>query len=308
MNNNKSIVNTPLYFFLIILCCVLWGSAFAGAKIGFEYVPPIFLSGIRFTLAGLLLVPALIIKNRGGFWALFKHWKYMLLFGFIQTFMQYGIFFLGLNEVPGAIASIVVGAGPIFVMILAHFTMSDDKFSVRKILSSLLGFAGIIFITFAKDDTQVESPNFIFGISMLILSNFVGASTNIIAMKKKSLGVSPMALTSFANFSGGVMLLIASFCFEPISNIAPPPIEFYFAVVWLALIPAVGFSVWYYLLGQDGVKVSELNMWKFIIPIVGSILSWLLVKGEQPTWQELVGIVIISTSILVLQYTPKSKK
>ncbi len=307
MNNKKSIINTPRYYFLIILCCLLWGSAFAGAKIGFEYVPPIFLSGIRFTLAGLLLVPTLIIQNRGDFWSLFKHWKYMLLFGFIQTFMQYGIFFLGLNEVPGAVAAIIVGAGPIFVIIMAHLTMSDDKFTTRKILSSLLGFSGILFITLAKGGMDIESPNFVFGVSMLVISNLVGASTNILAVKKKSLGVSPIALTSFANFSGGLMLFCTSLFVEPVHEIVAPPLEFYFAVLWLAIIPAVGFSVWYYLLGLDGVKVSELNIWKFIIPIVGSVLSWMLIEGESPKWQEIVGIFIISTSILILQYTPKKR-
>lgn len=30
-----------------ILACLLWGSAFVGAKIGFEYASPIYLSGLR---------------------------------------------------------------------------------------------------------------------------------------------------------------------------------------------------------------------------------------------------------------------
>ena len=42
---------------LAIFACLLWGSAFAGAKIGFEYTTPLHLSGMRFMLAGLLLIP-----------------------------------------------------------------------------------------------------------------------------------------------------------------------------------------------------------------------------------------------------------
>lgn len=306
MNDKKNIVNTPLYFFLIVTCCVLWGSAFAGAKIGFQYCSPVMLSGIRFTLAGLLLLPVLIMGKQP-FFSLFKHWKYMLFFGFVQTFLQYGIFFLGLNEVPGAIAAIVVGSGPIFISILAHFTISDDKFTTRKIISSLLGFSGILFITFSKDGLAAINSSFYYGIALLILSNIIGASTNIIVKRQKHLNVSPVALTSFANFSGGVMLLITGLIFEPIT-LNNPPLEFYFAILWLAIIPAVGFSIWYYLLGLDGVKVSELNIWKFIIPIVGALLSWVMLKDEEPKWQEIVGILIISTAIVVLQYTPKSEK
>ena len=306
MGDKKSIVNTPLFYGLILLCCVLWASAFAGAKLVFNYCSPILLSGFRFSLAGLLLVPMLFFDKKP-FFSLFKHWRYMLLFGFIQTFLQYGIFFLGLNEVPGAVAAIVVGTGPIFITIMAHFSINDEKFTTRKIISCLLGFSGIIFISLTKDGIDTVSDNLYYGIALLVLSNIIGASTNIIVRKQKHLNVSPIALTAFANFSGGVMLLIVALLFDQ-GMMSNPPIEFYLGLLWLAIIPAVGFSVWYYLLEQDGVKVSELNIWKFIIPIIGSVLSWILLEGENPRWQEFVGIVIISASIILLQYSPKKKK
>lgn len=303
ITTKKNIVNTPLYFTLIIITCTLWSSAFAGAKIGFLYCSPVMLSGLRFSLAGLLLLPVLLMSKQP-FFSMFKHWRYMLLFGFIQTFLQYGLFFVGLNEVPGAVAAIIVGAGPVFITILAHFTINDDRFTTKKILACILGFSGIIFIALTKGVVNTNSNEFHFGIVLLILSNIVGASTNIIVKKQQHLKVSPIALTAFANFSGGIMLLITAMLFEPITLNAPP-IEFYLALIWLAIIPAAGFSIWYYLLEQDGVKVSELNIWKFIIPIVGSILSWILLVGEDPRWQEGVGILIISVAIIVLQYSPK---
>lgn len=302
----KNIVNTPLYFVLIIFCCILWGSAVVGAKIGFQYYPPIMLSGLRFSLAGLLLLP-ILIAGKQPFFTLFRHWRYMLLFGFVQTFLQYGLFFLGLSKVPGAVAAIIVGSGPVFITILAHFTISDDKFTTRKVISCIMGFSGIIFIAIAGEGVDVASTSFYYGVGLLISCNIIGASTNIIVKKQQHLNVSPIALTSFANFSGGVMLIITSLIFEPITTVAPP-VEFYFILLWLAIIPAAGFSIWYYLIGQNGVKVSELNIWKFIIPIIAAATSWIFLKGEQPRWQEIVGVLIIATAIIALQYTPKRKK
>ena len=46
-------------------------------------------------------------------------------------------------------------------------------------------------------------------------------------------------------------------------------------------------------------KVSELNLWKFIIPIVGAILSWLLVPGEKPEWLTITGMIIITSSLVL---------
>ena len=305
MQSKKDIVNTPLYYILIIVCCILWGSSFAGAKIGFQYCSPIMLAGLRFSLAGVLLIPILLMGKRP-FLSLFKHWRYMLFFGFIQTFLQAGLFFLGLHDVPGAVASIIGGLGPIFVTILAHFTIKNDSFSVRKIISCLIGFSGILFIALNKNGLDVVSTDFYLGITLLVVSSIVGAGTNIVVKKQQRLNVSPIALNSFSSLSGGIILIISALIFEP-PMLPNPPIEFYFSLLWLALIPAAGFSIWYYLLAQPSVKVSELNIWKFSVPIIGSILSWILLKNEEPTWPEIVGILIISVAIVVLEYPVKRK-
>lgn len=283
-----------------LLVCILWGSAFAGAKIGFEYVPPIFLSGLRFMLAGLLLVPVIIIKKIE-FRSAFRYWKFMLLFAFLQTFLQYGLFFLGLSSVPAAISAIIVGAGPLFIAIMAHWTLSDDKMTLRKMVSIGLGLSGIVFISFAGGVDSVDSSKFYYGVALLTISNIVGSYTNIMVVKKREYNISPYVLTAFANFVGGVMLFFTSLIVEPQASLVGVPMEFYGALLWLAFIPAVSFSVWYGLLNRDGVKVSELNMWKFVVPVTGCALSWIILPNESPDVVSIVGILIIVVA-LQLQY------
>ena len=285
-----------------ILACVLWGSAFAGAKIGFEYTGPIHLSGLRFTLAGLLLIPV-IIAQKADFKGALKHWKFMLLFAFLQTFLQYGLFFMGLNRVPAAISSIIIGAGPLFVAIMAHLTLDDDKMTPQKIIAIITGLCGIVFISVAKGGFSTDNPSFFVGIGLLVLSNIIGSYTNIMVVKKKSYHISPVVLTSFANFTGGVMLIITSFIVEK-PEIKIYPAEFYAALLWLAFIPAAAFSLWYGLLQKPGVKVSELNMWKFIVPVAGCILSWLILPNENPDIPSVIGIVIITLALQLMQLPP----
>ncbi len=283
-----------------IIACVLWGSAFAGAKIGLQYAEPIFLSGVRFILAGLLLVPVMYFKKIDLFHAVKSHWRFMLVFAFVQTFMQYGLFFLGIDKVPGATSSIIVGAGPLFVAIMAHLTLGNDKLSVRKITAIVLGLSGIVFISMAKGKISTDNPSFYTGVGLLLLSNIVGSYTNIMVAKKKTSNISPYALTSVANFIGGIMLLITSFLFEKPKSFLFPA-EFYAALFWLAFISAAAFSLWYGLLNRPAVKVSELNIWKFLIPVTGSILSWILLKGENPDTPTIIGILSISIALMLMQ-------
>ncbi|MDR0427316.1 MAG: DMT family transporter [Dysgonamonadaceae bacterium] len=280
-----------------IFACILWGSAFAGAKIGFQYAEPVFLSGLRFTLAGILLFP-LIFTQKVDVKAQLKHWRFLLLFAFLQTCLQYGLFFMGLNKVPGATSAVIIGTGPLFVAIMAHFTLKDDKLNPRKIIAILLGLSGVVFISLAKGEISSNDPSFYLGVVLLLLSNICGSYTNIMVVK--SYNPSPVFLTSFANFTGGVMLLIISFFLES-PEIKVYPLEFYGALIWLALIPAVAFSVWYGLLQQPEVKVSDLNMWKFVVPVAGSFLSWLFLPGESPDIASVTGIIIITIALLLLQ-------
>ncbi len=290
------------YCLLAIVATTLWGSAFAVGKIGFEYMPPIMLSGVRFMLAGLLLLPMILITKVDWRTQMRGRWRFMLLFGFVQTFIQYGLFYMGLNLVPGAISAVIIGSGPLFVAVLAHFIMPNDKFSTRKVLAIALGIAGVISISLTGESLSLSSPHFYRGVALLIASNILGSYTNIMVAKYGA-GISSSLLTMVANFSGGVLLFATSLIVEPHTALHTAlPMEFYVALLWLAFIPAAGFSIWYYLLSLPDVKVSELNIWKFLVPIVGVVLSWVMLSDESPTLGTIVGIVIITTSVIVLQW------
>lgn len=293
--------DSAAYCVLAIVATTLWGSAFAGAKIGFEYMPPMMLSGFRFMLAGVLLLP-LALLSRVDWRAEMKHLRFMLLFGLVQTFLQYGLFYMGLNLVPSAIASVIIGAGPLFVALMAHFTMRGDRLSARTVIAVVLGVAGVAVTSLSGADLAQGGTLIYEGIALLLASNLVGSYTNIMVAKKGG-AISSVVLTMVANFAGGALLLFVSLFVEPLDALHTAlPVEFYLALVWLAIIPAAGFSIWYYLLSLPGVKVSELNIWKFLIPIVGVLLSWWLLPGESPTAGTVAGIIIISSSVVVLQF------
>lgn len=288
--------------FKAIIACLLWGSAFAGAKIGLQYADPIFLSGIRFMLAGLLLIPVMMYKKvrlKG----CLKHWRFILLFAFLQTFLQYGLFFMGIDKVPGATSSIIVGAGPLVVALMAHFIM-NERMTLRKGGAIALGLTGIVFISLAKGQISANSPSFYTGVLLLLTSVTIGSYTNILVSQRKEANISPIALTSFAHLIGGAGLLVVSLIVEKPRTFVFP-IEFYGALLWLALISAIGFSIWYGLLNRPEVKVSELNIWKFLIPVTGAILSWIFVKGESPDIPTILGMVVITVALLLV-LTPAS--
>ncbi len=286
---------------LAIICCFVWGSAFAFAKLGFETMPPMRLSGYRFMLAGLMLVPILIARRYD--WRSLKgDMGFILLFAFVQTVCQYGLFYVGLDMAPAAVSAIIIGGAPFFIAILAHFSLSNDKLSLRKIISIIFGVAGVVFISLKNSVSFDEYPNFYIGILLLLVSNIIGSYANIMVVKRKR-KVDNIALIALSCFFGGVVLYLLSLIFEPdgAKGILGYSLKFYLSILWLSMIPAIGFSVWYYLLQLPTVKVSELNVWKFLVPVFGVILSWCFLSNESPDIYSIIGIAIISVSIITLQ-------
>jgi drug/metabolite transporter (DMT)-like permease len=76
-------------------------------------------------------------------------------------------------------------------------------------------------------------------------------------------------------------------------------------MLWLSLIAAIGFSLWFVVLNMPGVKVSEINVWKFIIPVLGAVLSWIILPDEKPEWIVIAGMVLVGLSLVVMYYKVK---
>ncbi len=120
--------------------------------------------------------------------------------------------------------------------------------------------------------------------------------------------IHPVMLTSFANFTGGVLLFLTALVVEKPDLGAGYPLRFWGAVLWLAIIPAAGFSIWYYLLSRPGIKVSELNIRKFVVPVVGVVMSWALLPGESPNVQTVAGIVVTVVAVAIMQWPARRKE
>jgi drug/metabolite transporter (DMT)-like permease len=54
------------------------------------------------------------------------------------------------------------------------------------------------------------------------------------------------------------------------------------------------------LLKKPGVKVSDLNMWKFLIPVAGAILAWTILPGESPDLLSVLGMVVTAIALVII--------
>ena len=287
--------------FLAILACIVWSSAFAAIKIALQYMPPLHLAGLRFMLSGLLILP--FCKNHlQNFKVIWKHKGYVLKVSFFSTFLIYSFFHYGISLVPASITALVIGSGPLFIAIFARY-FKNEPITRKKSFAIATGFAGIGIIALGRFGGFLSEEVSWLGLGVLILANLSGSFGNIVISNNK-VPVNPVFVNAIQLFIGGLGIFLVSLILEDYQY-QPLHIGFYLALLWLSLIAAIGFSLWFVVLRMPGVKVSEINVWKFIIPVLGAILSWVILPDENPEWVVIAGMVLVGMSLVVMYYRVK---
>lgn len=290
--------------FLAIIASLLWSSAFVGVKIGLKYHTPLQFAGVRFLLAGLILLPVI------GNWAPFKtevktNFWFVCLVAFLQVVLQYTFFYMGVNLVPASISAMIVGSSPLFVALVAHFSIKSDRLNWVKFLSILLGISGVAVITLGRRNLPSGAEIAIGGVLFLIMNNVSSGISNVVIAQKRN-SVSPLVLTSSSLIIGGLEMILISLPVEGLPKHSFPA-SYFVALAWLSFLSATAVTIWNTLLQRPEVKVSELNIWKFLIPVSGAILSWLILPNESPDLLSVLGMCLIGSSLVVLNLFQKKK-
>ena len=281
---------------LAIAACLLWSSAFVGIKLGLPYTTPLQFAGIRFFISGLLVLPVALYYNPRFLTIFRENYRFILFLGLLQTFLQYALFYTGIDKVPGSVGAIVIGSGPLFIAIVAHFFVPGDTMNLKKAGIILFGFSGIVLVSVGRYDTVDHAVRLV-GILILIGNNIISGFSNvIIALEKKK--IPPLVLSSVSMIFGGALLFLFSIPVEGL-DLSPKPLPYYLSLGWLSMLSALAISIWVTLLKKPGIKVSSLNLWKFLIPVAGAILAWVILPDESPDILSVSGMVITGTALVI---------
>ncbi|MCU4154532.1 DMT family transporter [Carboxylicivirga sp. A043] len=281
---------------LAIIACLLWSTAFVGIKIGLQYTTPIQFAGLRFFFSGLLLLP--LVKSLSNYFrAIRQNFWLIIKVSATQTFILYALFYWGVDMLDGALAAIIIGSQPLFAALTAHVMMSNDKMSLRKTLTISSGIGGIILIALPKGLSGPDNWSELLGILLLVMANIASGIGNVFVSKNRG-SISPIILNSSQMIIGGAFLFIFSLFTEPFNGFRFP-VEYYVALTWLSFLSATAFSLWFFLLQKPTIKVSDLNIYKFIIPVFGATLSWIILPDESPDFTSLLGMLIIGASVVL---------
>ncbi len=279
-----------------IITCLMWSTAYPFIKVGLQYSTPVHFAGTRFLLSGLMILP-FTVRPREYIRMLIENRSLAIWVTLLQVFINYMLFYLGMDRVPGALGAVIVGSQPFVTAIVSRIMIREERFTRAKVTTIILGLAGIVLVSAGRQGFRFGLPGEMLGIIMIFIANISTATSNVL-VSKNGKNMNPLVLSSFSLLVGGAAMFLLSFGIEEVPSKPDFPLRYWLVLAWLSFMSAFTFSKWYVLLKRPEVKVSELNLWKFIIPVFGAILSWMIVPGEKADWVTIAGMAIISISLI----------
>ena len=124
---------TPIMILVAMLCCMLWGSAFSCIKTGYrlfeiageDTISQILFAGIRFTIAGMMVIVVSCITNKE--FTKPKTPKRIATLSAYQTIIQYFFFYIGLAHTSGVKSSIITGAGTFLTLFVCSLLFRQES-------------------------------------------------------------------------------------------------------------------------------------------------------------------------------------
>lgn len=290
---------SPWASLFALTAAIAWGWAYPLIKLGFaEFgITPdmtgskMLFAGIRFSLAGLLILAVAQTAERSFRVRSGVDWWYILLFSLMNTTLHYAFFYFGLSHSEGSRAAILNSLSVFSVVIFACIFFKSDKMTMRKIIGCAVGFAGILSLNLGGK----ESGYFTWlGDGMIILNALCGATASLMT---RGLGqrVDVFVGTGLSLAIGGVLLVVPGL----LMNGVLPRVTLVGCIYLLLLIAisTVGFALYNKLLTCN--PVGKIAIYNSLIPVVGAVTSCICLH-ETFYWKYAIAGVLAAGGIFII--------
>lgn len=279
---------------------LIWGSTYLAILIGLKTMPPFVMSGIRFSIAGAILI---LWRLARGEKATTRPTLQNALAGVFMLFGGTGAVVWSEQHISSGMAAIIVASLP-FWFVLLDFRQWSHNFSQKLVLAGIfIGFAGIL--TLFGADAGHFSEKTIFTILVLLLGciSWAGGSLYLkyhanTQSSMMNAGVQMLAAGVFSIFFGWATGETQAFSFAAVST------ESWLGLAYLISFGSLlGYLSYVWLLSVR--PVVQVGTYAYVNPVVAVMLGWLF-ANEPFSGRQLAALAVILAGVLLINL-PKYK-
>ncbi len=278
---------------------LVWGTTWAAIRVSLEGFPPIAGVALRFAIASAVLL-ALAFRlgvPLGRAAAERRLWAANAVLSFC---ISYGVVYWSEQFVPSGLAAVLFATFPLFVALIAHVALPDERLGPRGALGTVLGFAGVAAI-FSEDFSKLGGRAVLLAAAVMLVSPIASALASV-AVKRWGRDVHPLSITAVPmGIAAVVMGALAAVTERGLPlTFAPRPVA---ALLYLA-IPgsALTFGLYFWLLAH--VRATRVALIAYTTPLI-AVAVGALAFDEPLTGRTALGSCLVVAGVALAVSRPR---
>jgi drug/metabolite transporter (DMT)-like permease len=292
------VASPPLRAYLLAFATVylVWGSTYLAIRVAVGSMPPFALAATRFALAGSLLFA--FLRLRGATWPTRRQWRDAFVSGAFLLLGGNGLVTWAEQTVPSSVTALIIGAGPIFVVLVEWAWPGGQRPSLLTFFAMLLGFAGVAWLAAPWENSGSGSTDPA-GLAAILLACVFWAIGSIYGRHVRD-PAPPFVAAAAQMLAGSVSLALVAvmrgeFTAWNLSDTTPGS---WLAFAYLVLVGSLaGYSAFVWLVKHS--TAARTATYAYVNPVVAVFLGWLLLDETVDARTLAASAVILSAVAMV---------
>ena len=303
---------------ILIFTWIIIASTYLAIKISIDTIPPLLMSGIRYTISGIMLFFIFQIYSLEIFdkktkqqkklnllkiVSCRKQWKDAIIIGICLIVLGQGLLAYGEQYLSSDITALLFSTVPIWVVLIGKFyyNLKLNKHTLLGIIAGSIGLVILIYPSFEAmlfgDPTNTTNENNFLGISILLIAA-ISWGIGSLYSHKADLPNNILISTGMMLFVGGLFLLgigmISEFDKLDVSKFSTLSI---LSLIYLIIIGTTGWLGFFWILRNTTATLA--NTFAYVSPVIAVFLGWIILD-ENINLRIIVATIVIIVGVILI--------
>ena len=279
---------------------IFWAFSFIWFKIANKTFPPVTIVFLRLASSVILLTIYLVVAK--GFMKIRKgDLKMFLMLATFEPFLYFIGESFGLTFVSATVCSVLISTIPVFATIGA-WLIFKEKLRPINYAGIILSFIGVLVFLLNRNGSLAYNFK---GIALLLFAVISAVGYNLVLSRLVG-KYSPVYIVNVQNIIGASLFLPLFMItdFKTFIHGTYTPVMFLPVIALAAFASCSAFILFAYSVAKIG--ILKANVFTNFIPLFTALFSFILM-GEKLTFQNILGMIVVITGILMAQLNGRVK-
>jgi len=259
------------------LVYVVWGSTYLGIRVTVETLPAFLSAGLRFFLAGLLVLAVLVIRRRRRL--VIPPWPQLAaasVVGIVLLLGGAGLISLAVTRVPSNIAAVLASTTSIWVVV--YRLAGRERLQPLALAGVGIGFLGVMVLLLPGGSAAGVAVGWLV---LCVVSSWFWSAGSFYG-RRLPLPPDPFVAAVIQMLAGGLAIALVGVCTGELGDVHLEHVSTRstIALAYLVIAGGIAYSAYVWLLQH--VPIATVVTHQYVNPVVAITLGWIVLDESLP--------------------------